>query len=383
MNKPESHIPDELLSAYLDGELSAAEQRQVTDALEEDPRLQTLLDELRQVRDDVKQLPQHSVPPEFAERILQTCCQQSASGIHRKTSFLARKRVAGVLAVAASLAIIVWAANFRRPGGRAVELATNKLAPNNEPLLEATDDLEAMEADSLQQAEKDRASGLDVVMPDGKRATARWSAEQRSEDQPGASGGQLRDERVGGTARNEFDATIELTLAAADLEQLKRNVANRSAHTLSFSNGNSAVELADDPASVGNESPHFYYAPADDDKQSEAAELLVAEGTPQQITAAIQNLKAVSTKIVMLQEGLRPEQFGMKVASMDRELRAARGRRRHSVLSCRRSNRIRSFRTVAGNATTKLGGIVRASVAPDEPKREAGCGLRRRYGVSR
>ena len=76
MNEPKSRIPDELLSAYLDGELSPAEQEQIDQALANDHGLQALLTELRQVRADLQLLPRHKLPPSFSDRVLQSCRNQ-------------------------------------------------------------------------------------------------------------------------------------------------------------------------------------------------------------------------------------------------------------------------------------------------------------------
>lgn len=50
----------ELLSAYLDGEVSAAERRQVEDWLESDPQMQCLYNRLLQLRQGLKAMPMAS-----------------------------------------------------------------------------------------------------------------------------------------------------------------------------------------------------------------------------------------------------------------------------------------------------------------------------------
>ncbi len=60
----------EQLSAYLDGELGAAQQRQVEAALETDEQLRTELEQLRRVRDMVGSLPVAEAPEGFVERVV-------------------------------------------------------------------------------------------------------------------------------------------------------------------------------------------------------------------------------------------------------------------------------------------------------------------------
>ena len=60
MNEPEKH--DEQLSAYLDGELSAAERQAVEDRLAREPDARALLEGLRQTSNLVAALPRASAP---------------------------------------------------------------------------------------------------------------------------------------------------------------------------------------------------------------------------------------------------------------------------------------------------------------------------------
>ena len=54
---------EELLSGYLDGELSSEEQALVENALNRDPQVQQLLDELQQLRQCLQELPQEQPQP--------------------------------------------------------------------------------------------------------------------------------------------------------------------------------------------------------------------------------------------------------------------------------------------------------------------------------
>jgi len=61
---------DELLSAYLDGECTAADQAQLEERLASNAELRQLVDELRSVRSSLELLPQYRLRPDFAELVL-------------------------------------------------------------------------------------------------------------------------------------------------------------------------------------------------------------------------------------------------------------------------------------------------------------------------
>jgi hypothetical protein len=61
---------DFLLSAYLDGELSAAEQANVEQLLATSAEARQIVDELRALRTSLQELPRHKLGPEFVEQVL-------------------------------------------------------------------------------------------------------------------------------------------------------------------------------------------------------------------------------------------------------------------------------------------------------------------------
>ncbi len=63
-------LGNELLSAYLDGELSAAEQAEVERLLAENAHARQLLDELRALSTSLQELPQYKLEEDFPERVL-------------------------------------------------------------------------------------------------------------------------------------------------------------------------------------------------------------------------------------------------------------------------------------------------------------------------
>jgi hypothetical protein len=74
-------LGDELVSAYLDGELTAAEQAQIEERMAVNPEFRQLVEELRGLRTSFDVLPQHRLPADFAERVLRRAEQEVLMGV--------------------------------------------------------------------------------------------------------------------------------------------------------------------------------------------------------------------------------------------------------------------------------------------------------------
>jgi hypothetical protein len=71
MNENHEHeFPDELISAYLDGELSPAEKVRVEEQLMDSPEHRRLFEELKSLRRSLQSLPAESLDDDFAARVL-------------------------------------------------------------------------------------------------------------------------------------------------------------------------------------------------------------------------------------------------------------------------------------------------------------------------
>jgi anti-sigma factor RsiW len=79
MNEP---FNDELISAYLDGELSPDEQACVEQTLVESAEFRQMFEELRALRGDLQILPGHRLPGDFSERVLQRAEQAMLREAH-------------------------------------------------------------------------------------------------------------------------------------------------------------------------------------------------------------------------------------------------------------------------------------------------------------
>lgn len=127
----ELQFPDELLSAYLDGEATAEERAAVEARLATNPADRQLLEELRQLRGDVAALPRMTVPADFASRVVRAAVAakagnqiakgeaQVAKADARPTAAPVRRRqpawLLAVAAVAATAACLFIAVQFFRP----------------------------------------------------------------------------------------------------------------------------------------------------------------------------------------------------------------------------------------------------------------------------
>ncbi|MCE9548450.1 MAG: hypothetical protein K8T25_23495 [Planctomycetia bacterium] len=129
-----------LLSAYLDGEVTAAEQQQIERLLVEDAGFRQLHDQLRALRHDLQSLPGLRLPADFSRQVLDAAERQmvapaaaasSASSARSSTIPLSdldqprprrwvRPLVWSSLAAAAAVLITIFGPHDRRPAARPV-----------------------------------------------------------------------------------------------------------------------------------------------------------------------------------------------------------------------------------------------------------------------
>lgn len=118
----------EQLSAYLDGELSAAERAEVEVLLARDESARRLLEELRRTAQLVGDLPRSIAPSRFADEVTARLEREALIGIEgdtRPVTFSVWRRV---FAAAASLAIVVTAGWFFLPVPPKTGMIDNQLA---------------------------------------------------------------------------------------------------------------------------------------------------------------------------------------------------------------------------------------------------------------
>ena len=74
-------FPEELLSAYLDGELTGDQQREVEQRLASSAEQRQLLDDLRSLQDQLRQLPKYHLDDDFVERVLRETERRSRNPV--------------------------------------------------------------------------------------------------------------------------------------------------------------------------------------------------------------------------------------------------------------------------------------------------------------
>jgi negative regulator of sigma E activity len=157
-----SEIPDERLSAYLDGELRAEERAAVDAELAAHSEVRQALDELRSIGSQLRELPRHSAGPEFADRVVAVALAARArsngavelaskadlapSPVHRRRAIVPAA-LAGLAGVAAAVALAVWIA-----GGGNSQAPNQPLAQGNSVPASAVSEAAQQALASLRQA---------------------------------------------------------------------------------------------------------------------------------------------------------------------------------------------------------------------------------------
>lgn len=180
MNKPES-ISEEMLSAYLDDELTSSERDRVTDELERDAELRAVLAELQQIRDDIRGLPRHVLSADFASRITQqaqTSQRAHASGkedienVARRDNSLAASRqriVLGTLATAATILLALWAVGPNRTAPIAKAPATNETEDLGRLPIESSEGVEML-AESINVETQPESMAVDSMAGNARKS---------------------------------------------------------------------------------------------------------------------------------------------------------------------------------------------------------------------
>ncbi|MCA9216942.1 MAG: zf-HC2 domain-containing protein [Planctomycetales bacterium] len=133
-------ISDELLSGYLDNELSVDERQRVERALESDERCRRILSELKTLRDGLGTLPRASVDDQFQQRVMERILQATNATTAGQGSEAAhvnpaqprtaappshfRRYAMSIAAIAAGLAIIFLANRDWEPQVQVADNAT-------------------------------------------------------------------------------------------------------------------------------------------------------------------------------------------------------------------------------------------------------------------
>ena len=142
------HI-EELLSGFLDGELTSEELREFEAAMAADAGLSRKLEQMRQLSNDLRSVPKRKLAADFADRVLAAALQESQANDSLGTQHVVNKRVlnkpitqngerqgkrwrtaGAVVALAASLLFVLYISNwFSVPGENVAVVPTTDLNP--------------------------------------------------------------------------------------------------------------------------------------------------------------------------------------------------------------------------------------------------------------
>jgi len=116
-------LNNELLSAYLDHEVTEEERAQVEQALVDSPETRMALESLRQMQSSLRSFPRLTLPDDFHERVLReaerrSAAQGVAANTIRSVSSAKWLRIAGVAAAVAAVLVVavIIAVNQREAG---------------------------------------------------------------------------------------------------------------------------------------------------------------------------------------------------------------------------------------------------------------------------
>lgn len=170
-------LDDQLLSAYVDGELTEGERAQVERKLREDPKARELVAELQAMSESLRSLPPESLGEDLREPILRQAeramllgdqpVQAVSVDIRRREAHESRRWVWAAMAAAAALFLMAYLPAEKQQEqaivkaqprvGRAIQSAPEWRAPAEQSLADATDEMEEPSASSFaeESAEKD------------------------------------------------------------------------------------------------------------------------------------------------------------------------------------------------------------------------------------
>ena len=219
MNQGSEQIPDDLLSGYLDKELSESDRKLVEDLLRRSERHRKTLEELRALREGLQALPRNTLGTGFHQQVLSQIAnpdrQVSATTVGGSDPSYSRRYFWAIASIAAAIVLVLFVVNPEnmprladRP--KTVENAVKKDLPakakphglekDTEHLIEKNSASDVDRDDGLKESE-DRFS--DEVRRENVRETRRW------EGDPAAG---IKDAKAKSTpaATNSPDAAIRL-----------------------------------------------------------------------------------------------------------------------------------------------------------------------------
>lgn len=160
-------INEEMLSAYLDGELSGDERAMVEQRIADEPALHKTLAELEFVRTQIRQLPRHSLSPDFAAGVTQAIvAAEEQSKVNLPTSKESSSNPGrtyryGILASVALL-IFIGVIGLRNGANKPSKVAMHDNRATSDQLEEGLD-IPGGNLGAVRMSEQSSAEGVGVV----------------------------------------------------------------------------------------------------------------------------------------------------------------------------------------------------------------------------
>ncbi len=258
----ENKFPDELISAYLDGELTDAQKVRVEEQLMDSPEHRRLFEELKALRSSLQALPQEALGDDFAQRVLRRAEQELLTGDVAASEAVVQKRSAATspsaatvrpakrddhergawrgliwsaAAMAAAIGLIVFSPMFTKPPNRGV--AVNDT--DSERLDHAAEHAKANNMDErnaapVAQQQKSKQAKQDQIAAQGNQPVEKG--------QPAKEGSQAISKASDGAGFSQVAAAKELKLREQREESPppavnEDQVARRGSQQSTFSGG--------------------------------------------------------------------------------------------------------------------------------------------------
>ena len=234
MTDPTEHFDDELLSAYVDGELAGAELALVEQRLVDDPRAQNLVEELRALSQEMQSIPPQAVGDDLRATILQRAERAMLLGTEEQQS--SRPHGAGssrrwmwpAMALAATLLLTVFLPNAQQEekplaSAKPVPGEPKQAEPRLEPVATEEEVIVLGEEFESQDGETLTDSVDEVAAPSAIRSRAAMSSAPSS-----ASGGagfaaaEVTTKPVADEVQPDFQVVLTLNKSTDGLEHFNR-----------------------------------------------------------------------------------------------------------------------------------------------------------------
>ena len=288
MSKQSPQFTDEMISAYLDGELSVEERQSVEEVMAREPRYRQMLEELTTLRDKLETLPNYRLDHQFHKRVLDRAQNQvndahanpitpQAPASHPPPGVVRRFFWAG-MAIAAALVIMV----VFRDQGVGTDVAFNQADSARSQPNAQSPDLEFPQAKSLATDSFATDEAMDKSLPEAKMAAP-----------PLGGGLTAESNRSSTTTRADQLPADTIFGAAAKLEADPVVSSARFASAIPF-DAVVFVTKSNKPSGSPSHNQQRLGIQAPTGLRPDEVDLFAAEGSPEQLANSLAQLKPIS-----------------------------------------------------------------------------------------